>query len=226
MVLVGHSQGGLLTKLAITDTGDKLWRAVSDKPIDQLDLEATEREEIRKRFFPTPLPSVKRVIFIATPHRGSYRASAFLRNLAMRFIKMPPELISATMKALSRQNPWHLKPGYEKRVPSSLDDMSPTNPWLLTLAEIPVVPSVKAHSIIAIKGDDQPPAGGDGVVRYASAHVPYVESEFIVRSGHTCQQNPATIEEVRRILLEHLRSSPLPNPATLPQKPSEAAAKP
>ena len=225
MVLVGHSQGGLLTKLAVTETGDKLWSAVSDKPINQLDLDATEQKEIRERFFLTPLPSVKRVIFISTPHRGSYRAGAFVRRLAMRLIKMPPELISATMKALSLQNPLHVKPGYEKRVPSSIDGMSPTNPWLLALAEIPVVPSVQAHSIIAIKGDDQPPTGGDGVVRYTSAHVPYVQSELIVRSGHTCQQNPATIEEVRRILIEHLRPLPLPNPATLPQ-PSDAAAKP
>jgi len=34
--------------------------------------------------------------------------------------------------------------------------------------------------------------------------VDYAESEFIVRSGHSCQGNPLTIEEVRRILLENL----------------------
>ena len=66
---------------------------------------------------------------------------------------------------------------------------------------------IKAHSIIAIKGNDIPPAGGDGVVKYASAHVAGVESERIVRSGHSCQGHPATIEEVRRILLAHLREN-------------------
>ena len=46
--------------------------------------------------------------------------------------------------------------------------------------------------------------GEDGVVKYTSAHVDYAESEFIVRSGHSCQMNPLTIEEVRRILLLNL----------------------
>jgi hypothetical protein len=41
-------------------------------------------------------------------------------------------------------------------------------------------------------------------VAYKSAHVDYTESELVVRSGHSCQDNPAAIEEVRRILLEHL----------------------
>jgi hypothetical protein len=31
-----------------------------------------------------------------------------------------------------------------------------------------------------------------------------MDSEFIVRSKHSCQGHPFTIEEVRRILLEHL----------------------
>ena len=53
-------------------------------------------------------------------------------------------------------------------------------------------------------GPSPPPNGADGVVKYTSAHVDYAESEFIVRSDHSCQGNPLTIEEVRRILLENL----------------------
>jgi hypothetical protein len=75
---------------------------------------------------------------------------------------------------------------------------------MLILAEISVSEPIKAHSIIAVKGDDIPPAGGDGVVKYTSAHIAGVESELVVRSGHSCQGNPVTIEEVRRILLKHL----------------------
>ena len=37
-----------------------------------------------------------------------------------------------------------------------------------------------------------------------------MESEFIVRSGHSCQGHPFTIEEVRRILLEHLGTQATP----------------
>ena len=80
---------------------------------------------------------------------------------------------------------------------------------LLALAEIPVLPPVKAHSIIAIDGDGDCHTGKDGLVKYSSAHVDYAASEFIVRSYHTCLNDPATIEEVRRILHEHLDQLPV-----------------
>ncbi len=82
--------------------------------------------------------------------------------------------------------------------------MSPKNPGLLVLAETPVAPSVTAHSIIPVLGNGDYRQGKDGVVAYQSAHVDYVESEFIVRSKHSCLSQPATIQEVRRILHEHL----------------------
>jgi hypothetical protein len=44
----------------------------------------------------------------------------------------------------------------------------------------------------------------DGVVAYDSAHIEEVESELVVRSGYSVQSNPKAIEEIRRILLEHL----------------------
>ena len=44
--------------------------------------------------------------------------------------------------------------------------------------------------------------------QYSSAHLDGMESEFIVHAGHSCQGNPLTIEEVRRILLEHLKGAP------------------
>jgi hypothetical protein len=45
--------------------------------------------------------------------------------------------------------------------------------------------------------------GNDGVVEYSSAHLEGVDSEYIVRSTHSTQSNPYTIEDVRRILLIH-----------------------
>ena len=94
---------------------------------------------------------------------------------------------------------------FHGRMPTSLDGMSPKNPGLLAMAEIPVVPGDQGALHHSGAGRRRlPRQGRDGVVAYESAHVDYVESEFIVRSYHSCLNQPATIEEVRRILHEHL----------------------
>jgi hypothetical protein len=90
--------------------------------------------------------------------------------------------------------------------------MSPRNPIQLALADIPLAPGVKGHSIIPVKGKGDYHKGKDGLVAYDSAHVDYVESEFIVRGPHSCQDLPPTIEEVSRILHEHVASLPARGP--------------
>jgi len=81
--------------------------------------------------------------------------------------------------------------------------MSPNHPFIRTIAEIPVAPGVHAHSIIPVDADGPLEKGGDGVVKYTSAHIEGVESEKVIRSPHSCQSNPNTIDEVRRILRLH-----------------------
>ena len=204
MVIIGHSQGGLLAKLTATDTGDKLWRLVSQTNIDELPIDVATRELLRTNFFFKPLPCVSRVIFIATPHRGSYRNTSFVQRFLNRFIKLPGQLLDDVASVMKFKDTVQLPASVRNGVPSSLNGMATDNPFMLTLADIPVAPGIKCHSMIAIKGNAQPPKGADGVVKYTSAHVDYAESEFIVRSGHSCQGNPLTIEEVRRILLKNL----------------------
>ena len=36
MVVIGHSMGGCISRLLITDTGDKLWLEIFDKPPEQM----------------------------------------------------------------------------------------------------------------------------------------------------------------------------------------------
>ena len=210
MVVIGHSQGGLLAKLTATDTGDKLWRLVSETNIDELQVDVPTRELLRSNFFFKPLPCVSRVVFIATPHRGSYRNTRFVQRVLNSFISIPREMADDFAGVMKLKDTVRLPASVRNGVPSSLAGMSTDNPFILTLADIPVAPGIKCNSIIAIQGDDQPPKGNDGVVEYTSAHVDYAESEFIVRSGHSCQGNPLTIEEVRRILLENLGKVAVP----------------
>ena len=204
MVIIGHSQGGLLTKLTATDTGDRLWRAISEKPLEESPLSEEQRAKLRDLLFLEPLPFVSRVIFISTPHRGSYLASSFTRRLASKLMALPSATVKATQGVASVVKGTSVERMLGGRIPTSLDSMSPKNPVLLALAEIPVSPSVKAHSIIPVQEEGDLQRGKDGVVAYPSAHVDYTESELVVRGKHSCQNLPATIEEVRRILHHHL----------------------
>jgi pimeloyl-ACP methyl ester carboxylesterase len=215
MVLIGHSQGGLLAKLAVTESRDRLWNAISDTPFAQTRLEPEDRAELEQNFFFPPVAAVKRVVFVATPHRGSYQITMWLQNFLGRFMSLPMDILRLRTDLTKVFSPSKLPPEL-RGMPSSVAGMSPKNPMLQVLADLPPAPGVKAHSIIAVKGDGDPKLGSDGVVKYSSAHLDYAESELIVKSGHTCQTKPATIEEVRRILLEHLNSLPPSQPAAQP----------
>lgn len=208
MVVIGHSQGGLLTKLTATDTGEALTRVYSPKAVDEVNFSPEEQALIDKYLRFSALPYVKRVVFISTPHRGSYHIGGLMLKLSSWLVTLPRNLIDRGKEVSGLKQKLQL-PEELQNSSTSLDGMSPNNPLMLKLADIPIAPGVTGHSIIAIDDDDDDiQAGKDGVVSYQSAHVDYVASEFIVRSPHSCQDKPATIEEVRRILYEHLRSLP------------------
>ena len=93
MVVIGHSQGGLLTKLTVVDSGDRFWRNAMDVPFESLKLSEETRELIQDSIFFTPLPFVRRVVFIATPHGGSYLAGwRVFHRLAARLIALPADV--------------------------------------------------------------------------------------------------------------------------------------
>jgi pimeloyl-ACP methyl ester carboxylesterase len=207
MVLVGHSQGGLLAKMSVVRTGDTLWDSLSKVSFNKLRAPPDVKNELKRELFFEPLPFVKRVIFIATPHRGSFRASSWVRYMIRRMVTLPGDILTTNPAAyVEILQQTKLPPELRTQVLTSVDSMSPDNPVLKALASIPVSKGIKDHSIIAVLGEGDPTKGNDGVVKYSSAHLEGVESEFIVRDQHSCQSNPLVIEEVRRILLVHLAS--------------------
>jgi pimeloyl-ACP methyl ester carboxylesterase len=201
MVVIGHSQGGLLTKLTVVDSGNLFWQNVTKVPFDQAPLDPETRDLAARAMFVKPLPFVKEVIFIATPHRGSYMASNPIVKFGNKFINLPGGLAKSAIQLGNLREPSLL--GTPFTLPTALDNMDASNPFIKTLAALPIAPGVHAHSIIPVKGTGPVEEGNDGVVEYKSAHIDGVESELVVRSGHSTQATPETIEEVRRILYEH-----------------------
>jgi pimeloyl-ACP methyl ester carboxylesterase len=203
MVIIGHSQGGLLTKLLATSSGTRFWDNVSSAPFDAVDMTPNMRAVVRDGMFFEPLPEVSRVIFISTPHRGSFRAAGRLLGLADRLVRLPGTMVSQVADMLTR-NPGAFSELSISHLPTSVDNMSPTNRFLRTLASLPIDSRIHAHSIIPVRKAGSLAGQTDGVVAYESAHIEGVKSELVVRSGHSTQSHPDTIEEVRRILREHV----------------------
>ena len=204
MVLVGHSMGGLISKMMVLESGDALWKLVSTRPIDGLQASDETRALLKRVFFFEPYPSIRRVVFIATPHRGSELGDQFIGRLADRLIRLPNPL-RATYRALLTQNgPDAFTPAIRAGLPSSIDELRRDNPLLLTLGRLPIRPEVTFHSVIGQKEPGPLEAITDGVVPYASAHLDGAASERIVHGDHGCQDSPETIEELRRILTLHL----------------------
>lgn len=215
MVVLGHSQGGLLTKLTVVDSGDRFWRNLSRSDFASANLSSSTRTLLEKTLFVEPLPFVTEVLFLATPHRGSYLAGPqIVRRIADRFVRLPSDIVRVGLDLVT------LAPTGEvgmtlSRIPTSIDNMSPGNPYIQALSEIPVAEGVRSHSIIAVSDPDDPlESASDGVVKYASAKHAGVDSEQIVVSPHSGMQSAAgTIEGVRQVLLEHSSNSRCPMPA-------------
>jgi pimeloyl-ACP methyl ester carboxylesterase len=208
MVLIGHSQGGLLAKLMVVDSGTRFWDNISETPLADLQVSEETRAVLRRSLFMTPLPFVDRVVFVATPHHGSSLAGLLIgrfRWLINWALSLPPNVLRMTGEVLAGSEDPRLRLQLQQGLPRSVDNMSPGHPAIRTLASLPVAPGVKVHSIIAIKGGGRSlDEAGDGVVSYRSAHLDEAGSELIVQSGHSVQGNPDAIEEIRRILIEHL----------------------
>jgi pimeloyl-ACP methyl ester carboxylesterase len=202
IVLIGHSQGGLLAKWLAIDSGDRLWDVLSSRPPEELRLAPETRALLRRVFFVTPLPEVRRVIFIATPQHGSFLAEGPIGQLAARLVT-PGDRILGALRELADDTA-DLKFDPTSLRAASIWSMSPSNPLLQAFAAIPVSSIIAAHSIIAVQGNGPIETGDDGVVSYQSSHIPEAKSELVVRSGHSVQSNPGTVNEVRRILLLHL----------------------
>ena len=201
MVIIGHSQGGLLAKAMVVDTGDRVWNAIANKPIEAIDLSPERRALLCQAVFIKPVPNVRRVVFIATPHRGSYLTEYPVTELLGRLLTLPVRIVQ--IGADLARNAGDFKVNPRNLGSGSLFGMTPNNPVLQTMAATPIAPGVHADSIIAVAGNGPVEGSNDGVVEYSSSHLEGVDSEYIVRSTHSTQSNSYTIEEVRRILLVH-----------------------
>jgi pimeloyl-ACP methyl ester carboxylesterase len=199
MVVIGHSMGGCISRLLLTDSGDQLWMKIFGRPPDDVPLSPHVREYFRQELFFRHRPEIGRVIFIAAPLRGSNLATGLIGKIAAIFIREPTLSSEASQEMLRVTNvrEEELKP---KRRANSVDSLSPKSRFVNAINTIPMTSGVPYHTIIGDRGRGDSPNSSDGTVPYWSSHMQGAATEDIVPSNHSAHQDPQAIAEVLRIL--------------------------
>jgi pimeloyl-ACP methyl ester carboxylesterase len=207
ILLVGHSMGGILSRLMVSSSGDRLWDAFLKKyPLKGRRLERV-KEELGPYLSFEPLPQVSRVIFIATPHRGTPVVEMALARWIANFVTVPFSVLGRFKEvAQLLVEPGSANPVSLLRSFNSINNLSSHDPFIQLTADLPISPMVRCHSII---GNSKPKLpltdSSDGVVPYASSHLEDADSEKVILSGHSVQETPEAIIEIRRIMHLHLK---------------------
>jgi pimeloyl-ACP methyl ester carboxylesterase len=206
ITLIGHSMGGVIARLLVVDSGDSLWEGLFKAP------PGSARRKRLAMLAPylsiKPLPGVDEAIFLASPHAGTPLAGEWLARMANKLIRLPKTLLDTAARmadVLAGDLPEQAS--LFRQAPTGLDLLRDTSPYLRATSKLSIVPGVAYHSIIARRDAEGPlEKSSDGLVPYQSAHLAGAVSELVVVSGHSVQEKPQAILEIRRILRAHAAS--------------------
>lgn len=207
IVIIGHSMGGITSRLICTDAEDKIWRGIFGKGPDEMNIVGASSQILRDSLVFHHRSDISRAIFIAAPHRGSELASHWIGRMGSRLVRMPTFLTDARNAVASVMTADAASLQLD-RAPNSIDTLSPNNRFVREVNKLPVAPGIPYHSIMGDRGkggklDGTSPASTDGFVPYWSSHLNGAASEKIVPSNHSAHQHPDGIAETRRILRLH-----------------------
>ncbi|MCH7293964.1 esterase/lipase family protein [Acinetobacter higginsii] len=211
-VLIGHSMGGIISRL-IMGQGDIRQQAVeainNEKAHDFIFSPA-----VSKRFIFRPIDQINRVIFIATPHKGTAYADRWFTLALRKVIHLPSKFLTAAEVAVKekkidlQQMKNNLSSGIIENGPS---DLSYQSKFMKMSQDVQPIKGLAYHSIIGnITQSQDPKKMTDGIVPYTSSHLEGALSEKIIQGGHSIQEKPEAILELRRILKLHAKQHPLP----------------
>ena len=204
MVVIGHSMGGCVSRLLVTDSGMDIWNAMYTVPPEKMDIRPEHKHVLTESAIFKHRPEIGRVIFISSPHRGADLAISWVGRLGTRLVQLPANMISLGSEEAryQRHDPGVLELA---RFPDSVDTLAPNNDFVLALGKLPIAPGIKYHTIIGDRGKGDSPDSTDGYVPYWSSHFPGARSQKIVPSHHSAHQNDEAIIEVRRILDQNIK---------------------
>lgn len=210
IVVVGHSMGGMISRLLITESGNDLWNLYFDKSPAQLKLSASARRLLESMLFFKPVPHIKRVVFVSASHRGSNKAVDFWGKLGAAIVGDPVSNSDEIREIIPQARPEAQAHG-RNRLPNSIDLLDPDSLFVEKVNSLPTEAGVPYHSIIGDRGkggflDKTQPQSSDGIVPYWSSHMNGAASERVIPSGHWSHLHPLGMAEIKRILIEHAKN--------------------
>jgi len=207
LFVIGHSMGGILTHTLTCDSDYKLWDSVMTARPDKFVCTPDFRQKLEPVFLFKQEKRVKRVIFVAAPHRGSSYADNWIGDLGQRLYRGDHEFHNVFADLIRNHrdqiNPF-LRQLIDSRKVSSIRTLSSRSPALMALSTI--LPKVPFHNIMGQKKPGPVEQGSDGIVPYTSSRMDGAESELIVREGHNAFKHPDAVKEIKRILHLHIGS--------------------
>lgn len=205
-VLIGHSMGGIISRLLVSDAdiSKQALELMNNRQQTRLRKHAVIGERLKMK----PIENFDRAIFLAAPHRGTDYADRWFTLAARKIIKIPATFLTTLADTLTSYDvdlKDFVKTLTNDVIQNGPSDLSKKSKFMELTASIPPEKGLVFHSIIGnITKSDDPNVITDGIVPYKSAHLDGAVSEKIFTGGHSIQETPEAVLELRRILRQHL----------------------
>ncbi|WP_374294422.1 lipase family alpha/beta hydrolase [Acinetobacter sp.] len=219
-VLLGHSMGGVIGRLLVSDAdySTKVMEHLKQNDFrDYKKIKNLTAAQLRFRMNALT-PPIDRAIFLASPFRGTDFADRWFTLAARKIIRLPQNFLKATLTAAkaglgdeeAQQMLERISKDFLQNGPS---DLSKKSAFSKITGETKINAKVKYHLIMGNDTDSEDKDMiTDGVVPYHSAHIDGAVSEKIIKGGHSIHLKPEAVLEVRRILRLHLQELGLYKP--------------
>ncbi|MCJ8146570.1 alpha/beta hydrolase [Acinetobacter sp. A3.8] len=219
-VLLGHSMGGVIGRLLVSDAdySTKVMEHLKQNDFRNYN-KIKNLAAAQPRFRMNALtPPIDRAIFLASPFRGTDFADRWFTLAARKIIRLPQNFLKATLTAAkaglgdeeAQQMLERISKDFLQNGPS---DLSKKSAFSKITGETKINSGVKYHLIMGNYTDStDKDVITDGIVPYHSAHIDGAVSEKIIKGGHSIHLKPEAVLEVRRILRLHLQELGLYKP--------------
>ncbi|MBF7684530.1 alpha/beta fold hydrolase [Acinetobacter sp. B10A] len=204
-VLIGHSMGGVISRLLVSnaDISKQAFKVFKQRQLEK----SQNLPFIADRLNMRSINNFDRAIFIASPHRGTAYADLWFTRVARKIIRLPGAFLGAVADSLQGDmNP----KDFVKQIDNGLiqngpSDLSYKSKFMELTQGIMPKANIPYHSVMGnMTQSTDPKIMTDGIVPYESAHLRGAISEKVVHGGHSIQETPEAVLELRRILRQHL----------------------